>query len=87
MDSSCCISPRVESEITRFVDAEKYLIDLHGQGIFPYIKALRLLGNEMLAPVNFPNRCKVNTRKQKADSLSVIINQQRNNCPGFLNMR
>lgn len=55
-------------EIKKFMDVKDKLLEKYGPAMFPYFKALRLEGLEPLAPVCFPNLCKVaNTRKRKAD--------------------
>lgn len=63
--SRASMLPGVGSEIQAFMDAEKALQEQHGDTMFPYHKALWLPGHKRLAPVNFPNLCKVeNTRKR-----------------------
>lgn len=60
--------PGIGDEIGTFVDAEKMLKEHQGETMFPYCKVLHLAGHEALAPIHFPNLCKVsNTRKRKTD--------------------
>lgn len=66
--SRASMLPGVGSEIKAFMDAEKALREQHGDTMSPYHKALWLPGHKRLAPVNFPNLCKVeNTRKRRID--------------------
>lgn len=59
--------PGVVTEIRAFLQAERELKE-HGEELFPYLKAFKLRGHELLAPVRFPNLCKVaNTRKRRID--------------------
>lgn len=51
--------PGIGDEIGTFVDAEKMLKEHQGETMFPYCKGLCLAGHEALAPIHFPNVCKV----------------------------
>lgn len=56
----------VGDEMNSFMDAEKMLKEQHAEAVFPCLKVLRLPGHKALAPINFPNLCKIaNTRKRK----------------------
>lgn len=63
--SRASMLPGVGAEIKAFNKAERELLNQHGNGMFPFIKCLRLSSYERLAPVKYPNLCKVtNTRKR-----------------------
>lgn len=50
------------------LELEHSLLEEHGPSVFPFLKALRLEGQERPAPVSFPNLCQVaNTRKRNED--------------------
>lgn len=50
------------------LEVEHSLLEEHGPSVFPFLKALRLEGQERLAPVSVPNLCQVaNTRKRSED--------------------
>lgn len=60
----------VGHEIKKFMDVEDKLLEKYGPAMFPYLKALRLEGLELLAPVCFPNLCKVANTRGKLTLLS-----------------
>lgn len=70
--------PGVGAEVRAFLKAEKKLRDQHGDDKFPYLKCLRLPNYEKMAPVNYPNLCKV--EREVLMGHLEITEQQRSPC-------
>lgn len=60
----------VGHEIKKCMDVKDKLLKKYGPARLPYLKALRLEGLELLAPVCFLNLCKVANTKGKLTQLS-----------------